>query len=76
MALPRRGHIGVFNRSYYEEVLVPRVHREVLEAQGLPHSLVTKNIWNERFDSIRAFESHLARNGVMVIKCLLNLSKE
>ncbi|WP_332692317.1 polyphosphate kinase 2 family protein [Bosea sp. (in: a-proteobacteria)] len=74
-ALPQRGHIGIFNRSYYEEVLVARVHEEVLEKQNLPPELVKDDIWNERFDSIRDFERHLARNGVVVLKFFLHLSK-
>lgn len=75
-ALPRRGHIGIFNRSYYEEVLVVRVHPELLERQNLPASLVTKNIWNQRFEDINAFESYLARNGIVPIKFFLNVSKK
>src|SRR5712692_310378 len=63
-ALPERGGIGIFNRSYYEEVLVVRVHREILEAQKLPPRLVTNRIWQERFKDIRAFERHLARNEI------------
>jgi len=59
VVLPRRGHIGIFNRSYYEEVLVVRVHKELLERQSLPPKLVTKNIWQERFDDINSFERHL-----------------
>jgi polyphosphate kinase 2 (PPK2 family) len=62
-ALPRRGHIGIFNRSYYEECLVTRVHPEVLKAEKLPSKLVTKNIWRERFEDITAFERYLSRNG-------------
>jgi PPK2 family polyphosphate:nucleotide phosphotransferase len=75
-ALPRRGHIGIFNRSYYEEVLVMRVHKELLERQGLPLKLITKNIWQERFEDINAFERHLARNGIVPIKFFLHVSKE
>src|SRR6267154_1584039 len=63
--LPNRGHIGIFNRSYYEETLVVRVHREFLEKQKLPPELVTKNIWKERFQDIRSFERYLTRNGVV-----------
>jgi PPK2 family polyphosphate:nucleotide phosphotransferase len=76
IVLPRRGHIGIFNRSYYEEVLVVRVHKELLERQSLPPKLVTKNIWRERFEDINAFELHLARNGVVPIKFFLHVSKQ
>jgi PPK2 family polyphosphate:nucleotide phosphotransferase len=75
VALPRRGHIGIFNRSYYEEVLVVRVHPELLERQGLSPSLITKNIWSERFDDINAFERHLVRNGIVPLKFYLHISK-
>jgi PPK2 family polyphosphate:nucleotide phosphotransferase len=75
-ALPERGRIGIFNRSYYEEVLVARVHREILEGQKLPPKLVTNRIWQERFKDIRAFERHLARNGTVVLKFFLYVSKE
>jgi len=74
--LPERGHIGIFNRSYYEEVLIVRVHKELLECERIPPSLVTKNIWNERFDDINAYEQYLSRNGVVIRKFFLNLSKE
>jgi PPK2 family polyphosphate:nucleotide phosphotransferase len=74
--LPERGRIGVFNRSYYEEVLVVRVHPEILAKQKLPPQLVKRTIWRERFEDISAFERHLARNGTVVIKFFLNLSKE
>src|SRR5947209_7143652 len=74
--LPERGHIGVFNRSYYEEVLVVRVHPELLENEKLPPELVTKNIWNERFDDIRKFEKHMMRSGTVIRKFFLNVSKE
>ena len=74
--LPNRGHIGIFNRSYYEETLVVRVHPEFLAQQRIPSSLVTKDIWKERFHDIRAFEAYLARNGVVPMKFLLHLSKE
>jgi PPK2 family polyphosphate:nucleotide phosphotransferase len=74
--LPERGHIGIFNRSYYEEVLVVRVHPKVLEGEKLPPSLVTKNIWDERFEDIRSFERHLARNGTVIRKFFLHLSKK
>jgi PPK2 family polyphosphate:nucleotide phosphotransferase len=74
--IPERGRIGIFNRSYYEEVLVVRVHKEVLERERIPPSLVTKNIWNERFADINAYERYLSRNGVVIRKFFLNLSKE
>lgn len=75
-ALPQRGHIGIFNRSYYEEVLVVRVHEELLRKQGLPPKLISKHVWRDRFESIRDFEKHLARNGTVVLKFFLNLSKD
>ena len=74
--LPERGRIGVFNRSYYEEVLVARVHPELLDNQRLPESLVTPKIWKERFEDISAFERHLARSGFVIGKFFLNVSKE
>ena len=74
--LPSRGRIGIFNRSYYEEVLVVRVHPELLEEQKLPKKLIGKDIWQQRFEDIRAFERHLARSGTPVLKFFLNLSKE
>jgi PPK2 family polyphosphate:nucleotide phosphotransferase len=74
--LPERGRIGIFNRSYYEEVLVVRVHPEVLAKQKMPPRLVTKDIWKERFKDIRAFERYLARNGTLILKFFLNVSKE
>ena len=74
--LPRRGQIGVFNRSYYEEVLVVRVHPELLTKQRLLSSLVSKNIWSERFEDINAFERHLRRSGVAILKFFLHVSKE
>jgi PPK2 family polyphosphate:nucleotide phosphotransferase len=74
--LPERGRIGIFNRSYFEEVLVVRVHPELLERQQLPASLVGKDIWQQRFKDIRAFERHLARNGTLVLKFFLHVSKE
>jgi PPK2 family polyphosphate:nucleotide phosphotransferase len=74
--LPPRGKIGIFNRSYYEEVLVVRVHQDFLAKQHLPAKLVTKDIWKERFHDIQNLESYLARNGVVVRKFFLNLSKE
>jgi len=74
--LPERGRIGIFNRSYYEDVLVARVHPEVMERQRLPPSLVTKKIWDERYEDIRHFEQYLSRNGVVVRKFFLHVSKE
>jgi PPK2 family polyphosphate:nucleotide phosphotransferase len=76
LALPQRGHIGIFNRSYYEEVLVVRVHPEFFERQGLPPKLITKNLWQERYEDINAFELHLARNGIAPLKFLLHVSRE
>ena len=76
VALPERGRIGVFNRSYYEEVLVVRVHPEILGKQRVPKALVGKDIWQERFDDIRSFEKHMARNGTKILKFFLNVSKE
>jgi PPK2 family polyphosphate:nucleotide phosphotransferase len=73
--LPTNGRIGIFNRSHYEEVLTVRVHKELLERQKLPKQLVGKDIWRQRFDDIRAFERHLARNGTLVLKFFLNVSK-
>ena len=74
-ALPERGRIGIFNRSHYEEVLVVRVHPEILQRQRLPAPLVTKRIWRERFEDINAFERHLSRNGVLIRKFFLHVSK-
>ncbi len=74
--LPERGRIGIFNRSYYEETLVVRVHPEFLAGQKLPEKCVTKNIWSERFEDIRAFERYLTRNGTIVIKFFLHVSKD
>jgi PPK2 family polyphosphate:nucleotide phosphotransferase len=74
--LPARGRIGIFNRSYYEDVLVVRVRRELLRHQNLPPELVTKAIWSERFKRIRAFDRHLAHNGTMVVKFHLRISQE
>jgi PPK2 family polyphosphate:nucleotide phosphotransferase len=73
--LPERGRIGIFNRSYYEETLVVRVHPELLAKQKLPASLVTKTIWTERFEDIRHFERYLTRNGIVVLKFFLHVSK-
>jgi PPK2 family polyphosphate:nucleotide phosphotransferase len=75
-AMPERGHIGIFNRSYYEEVLVVRVHPEILESQKLPDSLVTKHIWQERFEDINNFERYATRNGVAVVKFFLHVSRK
>jgi PPK2 family polyphosphate:nucleotide phosphotransferase len=74
--LPNRGQIGIFNRSYYEEVLVVRVHPEFLAKEKLPPELVGKNVWEQRFDDIRNFEQYLARNGVVVRKFFLHVSKK
>jgi len=74
--LPNRGNIGIFNRSYYEDVLVVRVHPEFLEKQKLPPKLITKHIWKERFEDIRNFEQYLGHNGVVVRKFFLNVSKK
>ena len=73
--LPERGRIGVFNRSYYEEVLVVRVHPELLEHQGLPKDRIRPAIWRERFEDINAFERHLWRSGTTVVKLFLNISR-
>ncbi len=73
--VPQRGRIGIFNRSYYEETLVVRVHPELLERQTLPPELVTKDIWKERFRDIRNFERYLTRNGVVIRKFFLHVSK-
>jgi len=74
--LPNRGHIGIFNRSYYEETLVVRVHPEFLAKQKLPPKLVSKHIWKERFQDIRCFERYLTRNGVVILKFFLHLSRK
>jgi PPK2 family polyphosphate:nucleotide phosphotransferase len=74
--LPRRGHIGIFNRSYYEETLVVRVHQNILAKQQLPPELVTKNIWRERFEDINAYERYLSRQGVVIRKFFLHVSKD
>jgi PPK2 family polyphosphate:nucleotide phosphotransferase len=75
IALPSRGRIGIFNRSYYEECLVTRVHPDLLAKEKIPSRLVTKNIWRERFEDISAFERYLARNGTVILKFFLNISK-
>ena len=74
--LPERVRIGIFNRSYYEEMLVVRAHPEILARQKLPPHLVTKNIWRERFEDVVAYERYLARNGVLILKFFLNVSKD
>jgi PPK2 family polyphosphate:nucleotide phosphotransferase len=74
--LPRRGHIGIFNRSYYEETLVVRVHQNILARQQLPRELVTKDIWRERFEDINGFERYLSRQGVVIRKVFLHVSKD
>ncbi len=76
VALPERGRIGIFNRSYYEECLVVRVHSEILAKQKIPQKLITRNIWRERFEDISAVERYLARQGTIVLKFFLNVSKE
>jgi PPK2 family polyphosphate:nucleotide phosphotransferase len=74
--LPERGRIGIFNRSYYEEVLIVRVHPHLLEAQRIPGITVCEKTWRERFDDINALEKHLARNGTAIVKFFLNISKD
>jgi len=74
--LPERGRIGIFNRSYYEEVLVVRVHPEILAKERIPATVVSKNIWNERFEDICSFERYLSRNGFVIRKFFLNVSKK
>lgn len=74
--LPERGRIGIFNRSYYEEVLIVRVHEQILQNQKLPEKLITEDIWENRFEDIRDFEKHLHRNGTIVLKFFLNVSKK
>ena len=74
--LPERGRIGIFNRSYYEEVLVVRVHEAILARQKLPRQLVTKRIWDERLEDIAAFERYLARNGTVILKFFLHVSRK
>ncbi len=76
IGLPERGRIGIFNRSYYEELLIVRVHPDVLAKERIPPELVTKNIWRERFEDISSFEKYLARNGTLVLKFFLNVSRE
>ena len=72
--VPQRGRIGIFNRSYYEEVLVVRVHRQLLDAQKIPPNLIGKNVWSERLADITRFEDYLTRQGVVILKFYLNLS--
>ena len=74
--VPERGRIGIFNRSYYEEVLVVRVHQEYLETQKLPPGAITKHIWDERYEDIRNFERYLSRNGIMIRKFFLHVSRD
>jgi len=74
--LPARGRIGIFNRSYYEEVLVVRVHQNILARERLPKDLVSDKIWQQRFEDIRAFERYLDRNGILVVKFFLNVSRK
>jgi polyphosphate kinase 2 (PPK2 family) len=75
-ALPERGRIGIFNRSYYEEVLVVRVHEELLKQQKIPPTLVGKSVWDERYQDIRKVERYLSRNGVLIRKFFLHVSKK
>ncbi|MGH9335217.1 MAG: polyphosphate kinase 2 family protein, partial [Vicinamibacteria bacterium] len=75
-SLPERGRIGIFNRSYYEEVLVVRVHEGLLESQKLPRSLISKSIWEDRYEDIRNVERYLGRNGVLIRKFFLHVSKK
>lgn len=74
--LPERGRIGIFNRSYYEEVLVVRVHEEILKSQKIPEKLITENIWDERLKDISNFEKYLNNNGILLVKIFLNVSKK
>jgi PPK2 family polyphosphate:nucleotide phosphotransferase len=76
VSLPKRGEIGIFNRSYYEDCLVTRVHPELIRQSKIPPKLVTKNIWRERFEDITAIERYLSRNGTVILKFFLNISKE
>ncbi|MEA5505371.1 polyphosphate kinase 2 family protein [Halotia wernerae UHCC 0503] len=75
-ALPERGRIGIFNRSYYEEILVTRVHPEIMEQQQLPPDLIDKHVWKRRFEEINNFEKYLVNNGTIILKFFLNVSKE
>src|SRR6516164_8078266 len=74
--LPERGRIGIFNRSYYEEVLIVKVHPELVAAQKIPDAKVDKDFWKDRYDSINNLERHLTRNGTLIIKFFLNISKD
>ena len=74
--MPSRGRIGIFNRSYYEEVLIVRVHPEILKNERIPHSLMTRHLWKERFEDINATERYLSRNGIVIRKFFLHLSKK
>ncbi|MGB6200821.1 MAG: polyphosphate kinase 2 family protein [Candidatus Acidiferrales bacterium] len=76
LRLPERGRIGIFNRSYYEDVLILRVHPELLETNKLPPALISRKIWKERYEDINAYERHLARNGTVILKFFLHLSRE
>ena len=76
IVLPTRGRIGIFNRSYYEETIVVRVHPELLQKQRLPQKLITDDIWSQRFTDINNFESYLAHNGILTMKFFLNMSKK
>ncbi len=76
IALPQRGRIGIFNRSYYEECLVTRVHPEFLKKEKIPRKLITKNIWRERYADISAIERYLSHNGTVILKFFLNVSKQ
>jgi PPK2 family polyphosphate:nucleotide phosphotransferase len=76
IALPERGRIGIFNRSYYEECLVTRVHPDILAKEKIPPVLMTRNVWRERFEDISAFERYLSRNGTVILKFFLNVSKQ
>ena len=76
VALPTRGRIGIFNRSYYEEAIVVRVHPELLQRQRLPQPLITDDIWSQRFEDIDNFERYLAHNGILTLKFFLNISKQ
>src|SRR3984957_3302178 len=74
--VPTRGRRGIFNRSYYEECLTVRVHQQLLAKELIPSQLVTRNVWRERFEDISAYETHLSRNGTLILKFFLNISKE
>jgi PPK2 family polyphosphate:nucleotide phosphotransferase len=74
--LPERGRIGIFNRSYYEEVLVVRVHKEILQRQKMPAAVIDKNIWDERLETIANYEKYLANNGFIILKFFLNVSRD